>query len=88
LAAGQVPATPDVTNVATKVLAAARDALGGDTRLTAIKTFTATGRTQQLRGKNLVSIEFEIVCELPDKGVASGFSRTFSAAGAMPALIS
>jgi hypothetical protein len=66
VAAGQVPPTPDVTNVA-KVLAAARDALGGDTRLSAIKTFTATGRTQQVRGNNLVPIEFEIVCELPDR---------------------
>ena len=56
----------DATNVA-KVLAAAREALGGETRLSAVKTFTATGRTQQVRGNNLVPIEFEIVCELPDR---------------------
>ena len=52
---------------ATKVLAAAREALGGEKRLSAVKSFVATGRTQQVRGNNLVPIEFEIACELPDK---------------------
>lgn len=51
------------------VLAAARAALGGEQRLTAVKTLTATGRTRQVRGDNLVPIEFEITCELPDKYV-------------------
>jgi hypothetical protein len=51
------------------VLAAAREALGGEKNLTAVKTFVATGRTRQLRGDNLVPIEFEITCELPDKYV-------------------
>jgi hypothetical protein len=54
---------------AAPVLAAAREALGGDRNLTAVKTFLATGRTRQLRGDNLVPIEFEIACELPDKYV-------------------
>src|SRR5712671_4938818 len=54
---------------ATQVLAAARQALGGVKNLTAIKTFVATGRTRQLRGNNLVPIEFEINCELPDRFV-------------------
>src|SRR5881628_458526 len=54
---------------AAQVLAAARDALGGESKLGAIKTFVATGRTRQLRGNNLVPIEFEINCELPDKFV-------------------
>jgi hypothetical protein len=49
------------------VLAGARDALGGEKRLTAVKTFIASGRTQQVRGDNLVPIEFEISVELPDK---------------------
>jgi hypothetical protein len=49
------------------VLAAARQALGGDKKLTAVKTFSATGRTRQVRGDNLVPIEFEIFVELPDK---------------------
>jgi len=51
------------------VLAAAREALGGEQRLAAVKTFVATGRTRQVRGNNLVPIEFEILCELPDKYV-------------------
>jgi hypothetical protein len=49
------------------VLAAARQALGGEKKLTAVKSFTATGRTRQVRGDNLVPIEFEIFVELPDK---------------------
>src|SRR5215831_11357711 len=52
---------------ATAVLAAARQALGGDKKLSAVKTVTATGRTRQVRGDNLVPIEFEIFIELPDK---------------------
>jgi len=57
--------TPD----AAQVLAATREALGGDKKLTAVKSFVATGRTRQVRGNNLVPIEFEINCELPDKYV-------------------
>lgn len=51
------------------ILAAAREALGGDQKLAAVKSFTATGRTRQLRGNNLVPIVFEMWCELPDKYV-------------------
>lgn len=54
---------------ASQVLAAAREALGGEKKLSAVKSFTATGRTRQVRGNNLVPIEFEINCELPDKFV-------------------
>lgn len=54
---------------AAQVLGAAREALGGEKKLSAVKTFTVTGRTRQLRGNNLVPIEFEIACELPDKFV-------------------
>ncbi len=54
---------------ATRVLAATREALGGEARLAAVKSFVATGRTRQVRGDNLVPIEFEIACELPDKYV-------------------
>ena len=54
---------------AAQVLAAAREALGGDAVLAAVKSFVATGRTRQIRGNNLVPIEFEINCELPDKFV-------------------
>src|SRR5262245_41735091 len=52
---------------ATAVLAAARQALGGEERLAAVKSFVASGRTRQVRGDNLVPVEFEISCELPDK---------------------
>jgi hypothetical protein len=61
------PAAP--ARDAAPILAAARQALGGDKKLTAVKTFTATGRTKQVRGENLVPIEFEIFVELPDKYV-------------------
>ena len=49
------------------ILAAARQALGGDKKLSAVKSFSATGRTRQVRGENLVPIEFELFVELPDK---------------------
>ena len=55
--------TPDAAGV----LAKAREALGGDKRLTAVKTVVATGQTRQVRGENLIPIEFEINIELPDK---------------------
>ena len=54
---------------ATAILAQAREALGGEKRLAAVKNFVATGRTRQVRGDNLVPIEFEISVELPDKYV-------------------
>jgi hypothetical protein len=68
LAAAQAP-VPDAASVveAVKFLAATREALGGEKRLAAVRTFVASGRTQQLRGNNLVPIEFEIACELPDR---------------------
>lgn len=53
------------------VLAAARAALGGDAALTAVTTVVATGRTRQIRGNNMVPVEFEIVCQLPDACVRS-----------------
>lgn len=51
------------------ILAAAREALGGDAPLSQVKSFVATGRTRQVRGNNLVPIEFELYCELPDRYV-------------------
>src|SRR3954466_11095332 len=63
---GAQPAPPDA---AASVIAASRDALGGEKKLAAIKTILATGRTRQVRGDNLVPIEFEIAIELPDKYV-------------------
>src|SRR6187200_803690 len=55
------------TRTAESVLAAARAALGGEAKIAAVKTFIANGRTRQVRGDNLVPIEFEIQAELPDK---------------------
>lgn len=68
---GGVPLTaqgPAKKDAAT-ILAQAREALGGEKRLSAVKSFVATGRTRQVRGDNLVPIEFEISSELPDKYV-------------------
>jgi hypothetical protein len=62
-ASAQSTADPDA------VLSRARQALGGDAKLSAVKSFVATGRTRQVRGEMLVPIEFEIDCELPDKYV-------------------
>ncbi len=64
--AGSQPPPPDA---AAAVIAAAREALGGEKKLAAVKTIVATGRTRQVRGDNLVPIEFEVDIELPDKYV-------------------
>src|SRR5262245_11460787 len=65
-AAAQAPA-PAGRGAATAVLASARQARGGEKKLSAVKTITASGRTRQVRGDTLVPIEFEILLELPDK---------------------
>ena len=67
---------------ATPVLAKAREALGGEKKLTSIKTIIASGQTRQVRGDNLIPIVFEINIELPSKysrrdetpAVESGYS--------------
>jgi hypothetical protein len=64
---GQNPAPAQPSDNAARVIADARAAMGGDTKLTAVKTLVVTGRTRQVRGDNLVPIEFEIQAELPDK---------------------
>jgi hypothetical protein len=62
--AGQAP-KPDPA----AILAATRQALGGEQKLSAIKTFVVTGRTRKISGENLIPVEFEISVELPDKYV-------------------
>ncbi|HEX3644847.1 MAG TPA: hypothetical protein VHT95_04525 [Vicinamibacterales bacterium] len=62
-------AQPSPPGAGAAVIAAAREALGGENKLAAVKTVVATGRTRQVRGDNLVPIEFEIDIELPDKYV-------------------
>ena len=63
----QAQAQPASSRDPNAILAAARQALGGDRKLSAVKSFSATGRTRQVRGENLVPIEFELFVELPDK---------------------
>src|SRR4029077_6922574 len=58
-----------VADPAAAVIKDAREALGGEEKLAAVKTLVAPGRTKQLRGDNLAAIEFEIAMELPDKYV-------------------
>ena len=63
-AASQPPTSADRAGA---VLSAAREALGGEAKLSGLKTLIAQGRTRQVRGDNLVPIEFEIQVEFPDK---------------------
>lgn len=56
-------------DTATKILADARNALGGESKQAAVKTIVATGRTRRVSGENLIPVEFEIAIELPDKYV-------------------
>jgi hypothetical protein len=63
--AAQAPATDQ----AAAVLTATRQALGGEQKIAGVKSVLATGRTRQVRGDNLVPIEFEIAIELPDRYV-------------------
>ena len=69
IAMAQAPGAPVTTGEAAAVLTAARDTLGGEKRIAAIKTIVASGATRQLQGDNLVPILFEINIELPDKYV-------------------
>src|SRR4051812_27219817 len=62
------PASPQAIERAAQILADARKAMGGD-KLSGLQSLVATGRTQRVRGNNLVPIEFEIAIELPDKYV-------------------
>jgi hypothetical protein len=65
----QAPDAPATSGEAAVVLNASREALGGDKRISSIKTIVASGATRQLQGDNLVPILFEINIELPDKYV-------------------
>ena len=69
IAMAQVPEAPVTSGEAAAVLTAARETLGGEKRIAAIKTIVASGATRQVQGENLVPILFEINIELPDKYV-------------------
>lgn len=62
------PPAPQALERAAQVLADARKAMGGD-KLASLQSLVATGRTQRVRGNNLVPIEFEMAIERPDKYV-------------------
>jgi len=62
----QVPAAQDE---AQRVLAAARQALGGDAVLSAVKTFSVSGRAERALGRFTADQSVEIACELPDRFV-------------------
>jgi hypothetical protein len=65
----QASAAAQSSGEAAAILSAVREALGGEKRISSVKTLAATGRTRQVQGENLVPIEFEILIELPDKYV-------------------
>ena len=61
---GQTPAASQEA-AAVRILSDTRTAIGSG--VSEMKTLVITGRTRQVRGDNLVPIEFEIQAELPDK---------------------
>jgi hypothetical protein len=69
VAMAQAPEPASTSGEAAAALSAAREALGGEKRISSIKTIVASGATRQLQGDNLVPILFEINIELPDKYV-------------------
>ena len=53
---------------ASKVLALVREALGGDKKLAAVKTLTATGRSTKVNGDtSMPATDYEVAIALPDK---------------------
>jgi hypothetical protein len=62
------PPSPQAIERAGQILADARKAMGGE-KLTSVQSILVTGRTQRVRGNNLVPIEFEMAIEVPDKFV-------------------
>jgi len=73
------PLTQAAIDKAAPILAAAREALGGQ-KLMALKSLDATGRTRRVRGNNLVPIEFELNVEFPDRYVRKDESPAEEAA--------
>ena len=70
-AAAAAAPSAEAVKRAEQILAASREALGGE-KLATLKTLSASGRTKRVRGNNLVPIEFEILIELPNKYVPRG----------------
>ena len=66
--AAAAPPSAQAIERAAQILADARKTMGGD-KLTSLQSLIVTGRTQRVRGNNLVPIEFEMAIEWPDKFV-------------------
>lgn len=52
---------------AAKVMADMRQALGGEQKLAAVKTLSATGKTSRAMGEQSIAGDYELAMELPDK---------------------
>lgn len=52
---------------ATKVMADMRKALGGEQKLAAVKSRSATGKSQRSEGETSIRGDYELMLELPDK---------------------
>jgi hypothetical protein len=52
---------------ATKVMADMRKALGGEQKLAAVKSLSATGKSQRSTGETSMGGDYELMLELPDK---------------------
>jgi hypothetical protein len=63
---------------AANVLAAAREALGGDKQLAAITSLSATGHNARSNGQTSASSEFEMAMSLPDKFMRKDVLGNFS----------
>ena len=68
---------PDYANMR----AQARQALGGDSRLSAIRTFRAKGAIEDGSGQDRTFGSFEVACELPDKFVETDTRRIVGTPG-------
>ena len=65
----RLPSRPSTSGEAAAVLNAAREALGGEKRISSIKTIVASGANAAASGRQPRSHPFEINIELPDKYV-------------------
>jgi hypothetical protein len=63
---------------AVKVLAAAREALGGDKKLAAVLSLTATGHNAKSNGESSTSNDFDMAIALPDKFVRKDVLAVFN----------
>lgn len=60
---------------AAKVMADMRKALGGEQKLAAVKSLSATGKAQRAMGETSMGGDYELMLETPDKFSPSRWSR-------------